>query len=91
MVTLAGAIAAQPYIAQLQNLNKAVADLAAAISANSTVAQIMLQVLDSQQNSSMVTISYPFNVADSNAIFWDIKNIIANDVNIQTNALGVIT
>jgi hypothetical protein len=92
MVSLAGAIAAQPYITTLQNLNAAVAALAAAIAANNTIGHIDLQVFDpTGKTSSTITISFQLNSADSAAILNDIKNVLANDVNIQSNTLGAIT
>lgn len=92
MVSLTGAIAAQPYVVTLNNLNSAVAALAAAIAANKTIGTITLQVYDSTgKTSSTISISFPLNAADSAAILNDIKNVLANDVNIQTNALGAIT
>jgi hypothetical protein len=92
MVTLAGAKAAQPYIGTLNTLNTAVAALAAAIAANNTIGQITIQVYSADgKTSSTISIPFALNAADSATILNDIKNVIANDVNIQTNALGAIT
>ena len=43
------------------------------------------------KTSNTITISFSLNAADSAALLNDIKNILANDVNIETNALGAIT
>lgn len=92
MVTLAGAISAQPYVAILETLNAAVASLATAIAANDTIGRITLQVYDpTGKTSSTIDIQFALNAADSAAILNDIKNVLANDVNIQTNTLGAIT
>jgi len=92
MVTLAGAKAAQPYIAKLDTLNAAVASLATAIAANNTIGRITLQVYSSAGSmSNTIDIVFALNASDSAAILNDIKNVLANDVNIETNALGAIT
>ncbi len=92
MVTLAGAINAQPYIKTIDDLNSAVTALASAISGNQTIGQIALQVFAPDgRTSSTINVNFPLNLVDSAAILNDIKNVLANDVNIQTNALGAIT
>jgi hypothetical protein len=92
MVTLNGAIAAQPFITIIQTLQNAVNALAAAISANDTIGRIILQVYSPDgKTSSTIDIQFALNSADSAAILNDIKNVLSNDVNIETNALGAIT
>jgi hypothetical protein len=92
MVSLAGAEQCPPIVSAIVLLDNAVAALAAAISANDTIGSITLQVYaPGGQTSSTITINYSLNLADSQAIMNDIKNVLANDVNIQTNALGAIT
>jgi hypothetical protein len=92
MVSLSGAQQCPPLVAAILTLDAAVAALAAVIAANDTIGQITLQVYaPGGQTSSTVVITYPLSLADSQAIFNDIKNILSNDVNIETNALGAIT
>lgn len=93
MVTLNGAIAAQPYISIIQQLQAAFNALGSAVTGGGSVWKIDIQVyIDStNKTSTTITIPFTFNAADSAAILNDIKNVIGNDINIETNALGAIT
>ncbi len=90
MVSLAGAVSAQPYVTEINNLQAAFNALASAIDANGTIWKIDLQI-NVGSASRTITILDNFAVADSAAVLNDIKNIIGNKINVQTNALGAIT
>ena len=92
MVSLNGAIAAEPIVAQINILQVAVNQLAAALTANDIIGRMTLQVFaPGGQSSSTIDILYTLNLGDSQAILNDIKNVLNNDINILTNQLGAIT
>lgn len=92
MVSLAGAEAAQPYVTEINNLNAAVIALTNAIAQNNaSIWKISLDYYDNNGTSHTILILDTCSAADTNAILWDIKNILANKINIQTNSLGAIT
>ena len=93
MVTLNGAIAAQPYIQIIQQLQAAFNALGVAVTGGGSIWKIDIQVYTDATNkaSSTITIPFTFNAQDSAAILNDIKNIIGNDINIEINSLGAIT
>ena len=95
MVSLAGAEAAPPLVALINTLQASVTAFNAAAGDNtSRIWKIEIQALVKGKNTTM-TLTLPqgngLSNADSAAILFDIRNILGNQVAIQTNALGAIT
>ncbi len=90
MVSLTGAENAQPYVTEINKLQAAFDQLAAAINGNGTIWKIVIDAYVGGP-STTITVLDNFSGADSAAILNDIKNVIGNKINVQTNALGAIT
>ncbi len=90
MVSLTGAEAAQPYVTEINKLQAAFDQLAAAITGGGTIWKIVIDAYIGGP-STTITVLDNFSGGDSTAILNDIKNVIGNKINIQTNALGAIT
>lgn len=94
MVSLVGAEQCPPLVSLINTLQAAVDALNTVAGDNtSQIWKIEINALVKGANRT-ITLTLPtdhaLNNADSVAILFDIRNILGNQVNIQTNALGAI-